>query len=530
MLLAAESHASSERVVVARHGAATVIVRGSPWMMRARPVARWLAEELASALPGEADFTLRVRRTSHGALASVRDQELLLDPLLPGASRDERLQALTLAAWLVLSDGRDADAAWLLAVERVAALRPEAVGPSWAPRCCQGLDELVRRPQPVSAERWWQGLEAALGEQGQQQALGLLEAGSAPGEIEQALGFAAAPPTPPQPRKAPGRGELAGGFPMPLLDTWPWVVGGVGLWVPLERQPGEGDTPSTAYAPSRALALPLPRAVPHRESASPPLVSLSRDGQAGRWRTAGRWELVAGLECMPLGLTELRPGLGRVWAKERILRLDLGPLLAWNPASVMPATQRKEGAEIPERAQAGIWGHAELGGFLALGRLVAPRSSAADTARLALDGWVGWERRLALNERWSLLPWTRLRAVMGDPQRAVSLGGPWGVRWMGSDEGLVRRAATLRFEAERVVGTGSLPGPRALRPRALLLRAGSELVLYDEGALGGWSSAVGLSLNPWREVKGTVWINLAAPTDMSAWSVFLWLSTWTPEI
>jgi hypothetical protein len=276
---------------------------------------------------------------------------------------------------------------------------------------------------------------------------------------------------PPPPARAWGRADLYGGFRMPLAQDWPWVVGNFGLYAPIERG-----------------------------------------------------ELVLGLEAMPLGLAEARLGGGYAHLRRGIFRFNAGPLLAWNIGSAMADHQRQPGLRYPETVQAGLWVDGEVGGFQGLLRLIPDRE-------IGVDGWVGWERRWRLSERWYLQPFGRARYSSEHlSERILSMGGPAGVRWMDIDDYLTHRTVTGRLELEHVIPTGRFPGPAWIRPRAILLRAGADCGYAPEHSFqGGWSGSLGLALHPLREIKGVGWLTVAAPTrpDHLVWIV--WLSTWLPQ-
>jgi hypothetical protein len=275
----------------------------------------------------------------------------------------------------------------------------------------------------------------------------------------------------PEPSRAFGRADLYGGFRLPLASDWPWVVGTFALYAPVDRG-----------------------------------------------------EFVLGLEAMPLGLVEIRGGAGYAQLRRGVLRLDAGPLLAWNPGSVMSPSQRQPGLGYAAQLQPGLWVDGELGGFQGLLRVLPDED-------LGVDGWVGWERRVQLSERWYLQPFGRARLVSDNqPERILSMGGSAGVRWMDVDGYLTHRTAAVRMEAEHVIPTGRLLGPSWLRPRAVLLRAGADCGYAPEyGFVGGWAGSLGLALHPVREVKGVGWLTVAAPTDMSSLVWIVWLSTWIPQ-
>ncbi len=270
--------------------------------------------------------------------------------------------------------------------------------------------------------------------------------------------------------KAHGRADLYGGFPMPLADSWPWAIGTFGLYAPIEHS-----------------------------------------------------EIVLGLEAMPLGLVEVRAGFGYAHMRRWLLRINGGPLVAWNLGAWMPSHQQP-GIDYGGTRETGLWVDGELGGFRGLVRVIPDWHP-------GVDAWFGWERRLEITPRWYLLPFGRARWVTDTlSQRVLSMGGPTGVRWMDMDVHLTHRTATVRMEAEHVIPTGRLPGPAWLRPRAVLLRAGADCGYAPEHQfVGGWSAAMGLALHPVREVKGVGWLTVAAPTDLSEFTWIVWLSTWLPQ-
>lgn len=433
----------AQQPVVVSEAGLEVVLHDRPGALRSEPVARWLAQALAPLLVDQAPGRLEVERRSMDRLYAVEGQRLLLHPRLPSASKDEQLQVLATAAWLLADASLEPELAWVRALSLVEPARPTGWAPRWWPRCCRGLDNM-----------------------------------EAPFVQRQAVAEPADPGTwaalvgpPPPASRAWGRADLYGGFRLPLLEDWPWLVGTFGLYAPVERG-----------------------------------------------------ELVIGLEATPLGLVELRAGAGYAHLRRGILRLNGGPLLAWNPGSAMADGQRQPGLYYPTHAQPGLWADGELGGFQGLLRLIPD-------PKPGIDGWIGWERRFALSERWYLLPFGRARLVSdGLTQRALSMGGPAGVRWMDIDANLTQRTAAVRFEAEHVIPTGRLPGPAWLRPRAVLLRAGADCGYSTEAAfVGGWAAALGIALHPVREVKGVGWLTVAAPTDLGSFTWIVWLSTWLPQ-
>jgi hypothetical protein len=409
---------------------------------RAESIAAWLAEDLAAVLPAGGPWHLEVERRSMPVLVAVEGDRLLVHPRLPAASRDERLQVVRAAAWLLLRPDLGDEQAWARAGAAVSPLRPHHRGPEGWPHCCRGLD--AQTPPPRIAE------------------------------VSQAPVYgddpAVSSPDPPG-RRPFGRADLYGAFRSPLGADWPWVVGGAGIFVPIDR-----------------------------------------------------WEVVAGLEGMPQGLVETRLGLGLARWERRILRLDGGVLLAGNLGALLPDAQRQDGLRYPAGVEAGVWADAEYGGWRGLVRLLPEE-------RLGVDAHLGWERRFTLAERWYILPFTRARWVSPFlDERLVSTGGSWGVRWMPTDALLTDRTITARAELEHVIPTGRLPGPAWVRPRALLLRAGADTAWsVDTGLQAGWAGSVGLAMNPVREIKGVAWVIFATPPDFSALSWFVWFGTWMPR-
>jgi len=444
-LLVPAARAESEQRVV-NVGRVEVRITDGSAAPRASAVGGWLARELDALMPPGRSYQLAVERRSMGVLVRVHGDTLVIHPRLPSASRDEQLQLLCMAAWILLREDGDPLEAWERARRLVEPLRPTGWSPRWWPRCCRGLDGL--QPTVEGDE-----LRAAV-RSGRSEELPTLE--DEAGE---------------EPPGAYGRADLCGGFRLPLFQDWPWVVGSFGIWAPIES-----------------------------------------------------WELVGGLESMPLGMVEVRLGAGLARWRHTILRLGGGPLAAWNPGSTSSDGQRQPGLRHSSSVQAGLWMDAELGGWRGLARAVPGQE-------LVLDGWIGWERRLRLTERWYLLPYTRWRAVTEDAEeRLLSMGGAAGVRWLAVDEHLVYRAGTLRLETEHVVPTGRIPGPRWIRPRAVLFRAGADCGFSgDTGFIGGWAGAVGLALNPLREVKGVGWFTVATPTDFSSFTWSIWLTSWMPR-
>ncbi|MFH1466795.1 MAG: hypothetical protein ABIO70_20595 [Pseudomonadota bacterium] len=272
-------------------------------------------------------------------------------------------------------------------------------------------------------------------------------------------------------RRPFGRADIYGAFRSPLGGDWPWVVGGAALYAPIDR-----------------------------------------------------WEIVAGVEAMPLGLVETRLGVGLVRWEQRILRLDGGVLLAGNLGAVLPEGQQQDSLRYPEGVEAGVWADTEWGGWRSMVRLLPEE-------RLGVDAWLGWERRFALADRWYILPFTRARWV--SPwlyERQLSTGGSWGVRWMPADALITDRTLTARAEVEHVIPTGRIPGPAWVRPRAVLLRVGADTVWsVDTGLQAGWAGSVGLAMNPVREIKGIAWVIFATPPDFSSLSWFVWFGTWMPR-
>jgi len=275
---------------------------------------------------------------------------------------------------------------------------------------------------------------------------------------------------PPPTSKAFGRADLYGGFPMPLLESWPPVIGTFALYAPIERS-----------------------------------------------------EIVIGLEAMPHGLVEARAGFGYAHMRRGLLRINGGPFVAWNPGAKWEKLQL-DGVDYVGTRETGLWVDGELGGFRGLLRVIPDWQP-------GVDAWFGWERRLQLAEGWYLLPFGRARYVSDSlPQRVLSMGGPAGVRWMDMDVFLTRRTVTGRMEVEHVISTGRLPGPSWLRPRAVLVRAGADCGYAPEHEfVGGWSAAMGLALHPLAEIKGVGWLTVAAPTDLSEFTWIVWLSTWLPQ-
>ncbi len=442
ILLLLPARAFAQEPVVVRAGGIEVVLYDQPVAPRAEPVARWLAEELAAVLPASATGRLEVERRAMDRLYAVEGERLLLHPRLPSASVDERLQVLAIAAWLLARPGLDCQEAWDAALATVDPLRPEGWAPRWWPRCCRGLDAMEPPWAPVGPV-----VEPA-------------DAGT----------WNLASPAPVA-QRAWGRADLYGGFRLPLLRDWPWVVGTFALYGPVERG-----------------------------------------------------ELVLGLEAMPLGLVELRAGAGYAHLRRGILRLNGGPLLAWNPGSVMAPRKQQPDLDYPRPVQAGLWLDGEVGGFQGMVRAIPER-------RLGLDGWVGWERRIQLSDRWYLQPFGRARYSSDHlGQRTLAMGGPAGVRWMDVDAFLTHRTVTVRMEAEHVIPTGRMVGPAWLRPRAVLLRAGADCGYAPEwGFKGGWAGSLGLALHPLREIKGVGWLTVAAPTDLDSFVWIVWLSTWIPR-
>lgn len=451
LLLAPSARAQSP--VVVREGSLEVVLFDRPGAKRAEDTARWIAEGLAPLLADGGPQRLEVERRGMEQLYRIDGVRLVLHPRLPSASVDEQLQVFAMALWLLQrEDAWDHDAL-VRAVAALEPLRPTSWAPKWWPRCCRGLDALAATPA-LSTEP-----------------SPTLVASDVPGELLPtdselpSSGREAMPVT-----KAHGRADLFGGFPMPLLDTWPWVIGTFALYAPLEHS-----------------------------------------------------EVVLGLEAMPLGLVEARAGLGYAHRRRWLLRINGGPFVAWNPAAWMPSHQQP-GIDYSGTRETGLWVDGELGGFRGLVRVIPDWQP-------GIDAWFGWERRLQLSPRWYLLPFGRARYVSDAlPQRVLSMGGPTGVRWMDMDVYLTHRTATVRMEAEHVIPTGRLPGPAWLRPRAVLLRAGADCGYAPEHQfVGGWSAAMGLALHPVREVKGVGWLTVAAPTDLSEFTWIVWLSTWLPQ-
>ncbi len=414
-----------------------------PRARRGEGVALWLAESLGPLLPPEAERVLVLERRSSSLLYAAEDGRLVLHPRLPSASVDEKLQVMATAAWVLLEPSLGPEAAWGRAMELVDPLRPDAWAPGWWPRCCRGLDAMPPPWEPGVQER-----EPA-----------------DPGT------WAFDGSAPPEPRQAWGRADLYGGFRLPLLEDWPWVVGSFAVYAPIE------------YG-----------------------------------------ELALALEAMPLGLVEARVGGGYAHLSRGILRLNAGPLLAWNLGSALGPEQRQEGLDYPGTMQPGVWVDGELGGFQGLLRLIPEEEP-------GVDAWLGWDRRIALGERWFVLPFGRARWVSESlPERMLSMGGPAGVRWMDVDAYLTHRVAAGRLELEHVIPTGRFPGPAWIRPRAVFFRAGADCGYAPEyDFVGGWSAAMGLALHPVREVKGVGWLTVAAPTDLSSFVWIVWLSTWLPK-
>ena len=446
--------ARAQSPVVVRTGDLEVVLYDQPGAGRAEDTARWLAEGLAPLLVDAGPQRLEVERRSIPQLYWIEGARLVLHPRLPSASVDEQLQVYAMALWLLLrEDAWDHDAL-LRAVATLEPLRPTGWAPRWWPRCCRGLDKLAATPSLGAVPRPTMVAEEPL----------------APTPAAEPVVPAVEPPAFAI-TKAYGRADLYGGFPLPLADTWPWVIGTFALYAPVERS-----------------------------------------------------EIVIGLEAMPLGLVEARGGFGYAHLRRWLLRINGGPLLAWNPGSVMADAQRQSELGYPGGLETGLWVDGELGGLRGLARLIPDE-------QVGVDAWFGWERRLQISERWYLLPFGRARYVSDSlPQRILSMGGPTGVRWMDMDVYLTHRTVAGRLEAEHVIPTGRLPGPAWLRPRAVLLRAGADCGYSPEyDFVGGWSAAMGLALHPLREIKGVGWLTVAAPTDLSEFTWFVWLSTWLPQ-
>jgi hypothetical protein len=442
-LLALPRAARAQQAVTVQREGVEIALWDLPGAPRAEQVAIWLAEQLAATLPAGSVARLEVERRGMERLFAVEGDRLLLHPRLPSASRDEQLQVLVTALWLLNEPHRRDEEAWARAIAQVEPLRPTGWAPRWWPRCCRGLDHLgppASWPEPA--------LEPA-------------DPGTWP-----LTGMA-----PPAATRAWGRADLYGGFRTPLASDWPWVVGTFGLYAPVERG-----------------------------------------------------ELVVGLEAMPLGLAELRLGGGYAHLRRGILRLNAGPLVAWNIGSAMKAHRQQPGLPYPDHVQAGLWVDGEVGGFQGLLRLIPEE-------QLGWDGWFGWERRWRLSERWYLQPFGRARYSSEHlSERILSMGGSAGVRWMIVDDFLTHRTVAGRMEIEHVIPTGRFPGPSWLRPRAILLRAGADCGYSPEHDFkGGWAGSLGLALHPLREIKGVGWLTVAAPTrpDHLVWIV--WLSTWLPQ-
>jgi len=445
--------ARAQSPVVVRAGEFEVVLYDQPGARRAEDTARWLAEGLAPLLVDAGPQRLEVERRSIPQLYWIEGGRLVLHPRLPSASVDEQLQVYAMALWLLQrEDAWDHDAL-LRAVATLEPLRPTGWAPRWWPRCCRGLDALASTPT-LSAEP--------------RPAMVAVE------EVEPPTPADRAPSTLERPAfpitKAYGRADLYGGFPMPLVDAWPWVIGTFALYAPVEHS-----------------------------------------------------EIVVGFEVMPLGLVEARAGFGYAHMRRSLLRINGGPLLAWNLGAIMPSHQQP-GIDYAGTRETGLWVDGELGGFRGLARMIPDE-------QVGLDAWFGWERRLQVSPRWHLLPFGRARYVSDSlPQRILSMGGPAGVRWMDMDVYLTHQTATVRMEAEHVIPTGRLLGPAWARPRAVLLRAGADCGYSPEHSfVGGWSAAMGLALHPLREVKGVGWITVAAPTDLSEFTWIVWLSTWLPQ-
>jgi hypothetical protein len=439
--------------VVVRAGELDVVLYDRPGAERAEDTARWLAEGLAPLLVDAGPQRLEVERRGMEQLYRIDGGRLVLHPRLPSASVDEQLQVYAMALWLLQRDDAWDHDALLRAVATLEPLRPTSWAPKWWPRCCRGLDALAATPVRSAGPAPTLVASEALEE--------VPPTASSSSTLERF----ALPVT-----KAHGRADLYGGFPMPLLDTWPWVIGTFALYAPLEHS-----------------------------------------------------EIVLGLEAMPLGLVEARAGFGYAHRRRWLLRINGGPLVAWNPGAWMPSHQQPD-IDYTGTRDTGVWVDGELGGFRGLVRVIPDWQP-------GVDAWFGWERRLQVSPRWYLLPFGRARYVSDTlPQRVLSMGGPTGVRWMDMDVYLTHRTATVRMEAEHVIPTGRLPGPAWLRPRAVLLRAGADCGYAPEHQfVGGWSAAMGLALHPVREVKGVGWLTVAAPTDLSSFTWIVWLSTWLPQ-
>lgn len=423
-------------------GSVEIVIYDGEHAVRTEAVRRWLAAGLAMVLPEGGVSRIEVERRSMRVLVAVEGDRLLVHPRLPSASRDEQLQVLRAALWILLRPELGSEMAWSRALELVAPLRPVAAGPRWWPHCCEGLDAQQLPPSPSEIQaRPLEGDDPDV---------------SAPE---------------PAGRRPFGRADIYGAFRTPLGGDWPWVVGGAALYAPIDR-----------------------------------------------------WEIVAGVEAMPLGLVETRLGVGLVRWEQRILRLDGGVLLAGNLGAVLPEGQQQDSLRYPEGVEAGVWADTEWGGWRSMVRLLPEE-------RLGVDAWLGWERRFALADRWYILPFTRARWV--SPwlyERQLSTGGSWGVRWMPADALITDRTLTARAEVEHVIPTGRIPGPAWVRPRAVLLRVGADTVWsVDTGLQAGWAGSVGLAMNPVREIKGIAWVIFATPPDFSSLSWFVWFGTWMPR-
>ncbi len=272
------------------------------------------------------------------------------------------------------------------------------------------------------------------------------------------------PATAPDPRPAP-HAELWGGVAWPPMTRWPWAVGLAGLAVPV-----------------------------------------------------GGWSVAGALEVWPSDLVEARLGAGRYLGIDAWSRVEAGPLVAWRP----------EGEALPIDGapdEAGVWVRALGWGFDVTGRAVhAPGEEGAGVALGAIARG-RWE--VPVGDHLAVIPGLAGAGIAGvDPWRQPTLGAlPGGVRWMPWDRDPAALVAAVRLDAEAWVPVGRLPGPSALRPRTVVLRAGGDMGWSTAtGWVPGLAAAVGLSGNPWREYRGTVFLQAATPPDLSTVDLTAWVS------
>ncbi|MBN1336238.1 MAG: hypothetical protein JXB39_09780 [Deltaproteobacteria bacterium] len=260
--------------------------------------------------------------------------------------------------------------------------------------------------------------------------------------------------------------EAYGGVGWPPLASWPWAVGLAGLSVPL-----------------------------------------------------GRWSVAGAVEVRTSDLLEVRLGGGRCLALDPWSRVEAGPLVAFRPrGEAFPVDG------VPE--EAGAWVRVRALGLDVLGRAV--RLPAGEGTGVAAEGLLRGRWELDLGGHAAVIPGVAGAVLAGeDPWRRPTLGAlPGGVRWMSWEQDPADRVASLRLDAEAYLPVGRVPGPPCLRPRTLVARTGVDLGWSPPtGWVPGLAAAVGLSGNPWREVQGTLFLQLATPVDLSIADLSLWVST-----